>query len=201
MDSRPGHTDLPSQPDLNLAPVRPVRAVLALGSNLGHSLDTLSGAVERLNHVDGIEVVSESPLVVTAPVGGPEGQPDYLNQVIEVSTTLAPYALLEAAHTVEQAFHRERIVRWGPRTLDIDVITYGSVDSDDPDLTLPHPRAAERAFVLIPWSWMDPGAFVAGRSVFELAELAEDRDGVRPFRGEGSDDDNETERDAEVNPA
>jgi 2-amino-4-hydroxy-6-hydroxymethyldihydropteridine diphosphokinase len=168
--------------DLHAAPTRQVRAVLALGSNLGESLDTLSGAIEQLNAVEGIDVVSESPLVVTRPVGGPEGQPDYLNQVIEVATTLSPYALLDAAHTIEQAFHRERIVRWGPRTLDIDIITYASVTSDDPDLTLPHPRAAERAFVLVPWSWMDPGAFVAGRSVFELAELAEDRPGVRPYR-------------------
>jgi 2-amino-4-hydroxy-6-hydroxymethyldihydropteridine diphosphokinase len=184
------HPDRPEnrQPYLNQPPARPVRAVLALGSNLGHSLDTLSGAIEQLNRVDGIDVVSESPLVVTVPVGGPEGQPDYLNQVIEVSTTLSPYALLQAAHTVEQAFHRERIVRWGPRTLDIDIITYGSVTSDDPDLTLPHPRAAERAFVLVPWSWMDPGAFVAGRSVFELAELAEDREGVRPYRDPEADD-------------
>ncbi|MGO3090356.1 MAG: 2-amino-4-hydroxy-6-hydroxymethyldihydropteridine diphosphokinase [Galactobacter sp.] len=196
------HAD--AQPDLHAAPPRPVRAVLALGSNLGHSLDTLSGAVEHLNQVDGIDVVAESPLVVTDPVGGPAGQPDYLNQVIEVSTTLAPHALLEAAHTVEQAFHRERIVRWGPRTLDIDIMTYGSLTSDDPDLTLPHPRAAERAFVLIPWSWMDPGAFVAGRSVFELADLAEDREGVRPFRGTdgtASEEEDEAGRTPEAAPA
>jgi 2-amino-4-hydroxy-6-hydroxymethyldihydropteridine diphosphokinase len=181
--------------DLHAAPTRQVRAVLALGSNLGESLDTLSGAIEQLNAVEGIDVVSESPLVVTRPVGGPEGQPDYLNQVIEVATTLSPYALLDAAHTIEQAFHRERIVRWGPRTLDIDIITYASVTSDDPDLTLPHPRAAERAFVLVPWSWMDPGAFVAGRSVFELAELAEDRPGVRPYRQASPEGDEPMEAD------
>ena len=167
---------------LQAAPERPVIAVLALGSNLGASLDTLSEAIAELDATEGIDVVASSPLVVTAPVGGPEGQPDYLNQVIEVHTTLAPLELLARAHEVEQAHHRERIVRWGPRTLDIDVITFGTLVSDDEELTLPHPRAAERGFVLVPWSWMDPGAFVAGRSVFELAQLAEDRDGVRPYR-------------------
>lgn len=167
--------------------------MLALGSNLGESLTTLSEAVAQLDATEGIDVVSESPLVVTEPVGGPEGQPDYLNQVIEVATTLSPQALLEAAHTVEQAFHRERIVRWGPRTLDVDIITYADVVSDDPDLTLPHPRAAERAFVLVPWSWMDPGAFVAGHSVFELAESAQDRPGVRPYRAPEDTEDNEPE--------
>lgn len=178
---------------LATAPRRPVAAVLALGSNLGASLDTLALAVSELDAMEGIEVVAESPLVVTAPVGGPGGQPDYLNQVIEVHTTLAPLELLAAAHRVERAHHRERAVRWGPRTLDIDVISFGTLTSEDEELTLPHPRAAERAFVLVPWSWMDPGAFIGGASVFELAQSAADRDGVRPYRAaapeEAGDDD------------
>lgn len=176
-------------PELEAAPARPVLAVLALGSNLGASEDALDAAIAELAATEGITVTAESPRVVTSPVGGPADQPDYLNQVIEVSTTLAPAALLAAAHRIEAAHHREREVRWGPRTLDIDVITYGGLRSDDPDLTLPHPRAAERAFVLVPWSWMDPGAFISGRSVFELAESAEDRDGVRPFRSAAAEPD------------
>ncbi|WP_394161321.1 2-amino-4-hydroxy-6-hydroxymethyldihydropteridine diphosphokinase [Galactobacter valiniphilus] len=167
---------------METAPARPVIAVLALGSNLGASAHTLSEAIAELGAAEGVEVVAESPRVVTAPVGGPEGQPDYLNQVIEVHTTLAPLALLELAHRVEQAHHRERIVRWGPRTLDIDIITFGTLTSEDEELTLPHPRAAERGFVLVPWSWMDPGAFVGGKSVFELAELAADTPGVRAYQ-------------------
>lgn len=167
---------------LETPPARPVIAVLALGSNLGASADTLSQAIAELGAADGVEVVAESPRVVTAPVGGPEGQPDYLNQIIEVHTTLAPLQLLALAHRVEQAHHRERIVRWGPRTLDIDIITFGTLTSEDEELTLPHPRAAERGFVLVPWSWMDPGAFVGGKSVFELAELAEDASGVRAYQ-------------------
>lgn len=174
--------------ELDRVPERPVTAVLALGSNLGESASTLASGIAALAGQDGIDVVGESPLVVTAPVGGPPDQPDYLNQVIEVHTTLSPRALLQAAHRVEQEHHRERIVRWGPRTLDIDIITYGTLRSDDEELTLPHPRAAERAFVLVPWSWLDPGAFVAGRSVFELAEVAEDRPGVRAYQPQTPDD-------------
>lgn len=167
--------------ELETAPSRPVTAVLALGSNLGESLETLDQAIAELGATPGITVVAESPRVVTAPVGGPEGQPDYLNQVIEVHTTLAPLELLAAAHRVEQAHHRERIVRWGPRTLDIDIITFGSLRSDDEELTLPHPRADQRGFVLVPWSWMDPGAFINSKSVFELAQLAEREGGVKAY--------------------
>ncbi|MDR2255673.1 MAG: 2-amino-4-hydroxy-6-hydroxymethyldihydropteridine diphosphokinase [Arthrobacter sp.] len=168
--------------ELEAAPSRPVIAVLALGSNLGASADTLGAAIAQLGAADGVDVVAESPRVVTAPVGGPADQPDYLNQIIEVHTTLAPLRLLALAHEVEQTHHRERIVRWGPRTLDIDIITFGSLRSEDKELTLPHPRAAERGFVLVPWSWMDPGAFVGGKSVFELAELAADAPSVRAYQ-------------------
>jgi 2-amino-4-hydroxy-6-hydroxymethyldihydropteridine diphosphokinase len=168
--------------ELEAAPSRPVIAVLALGSNLGASADTLDAAIAQLGAADGVDVVAESPRVVTAPVGGPADQPDYLNQIIEVHTTLAPLRLLALAHEVEQAHHRERIVRWGPRTLDIDIITFGSLRSEDKELTLPHLRAAERGFVLVPWSWMDPGAFVGGKSVFELAELAADAPSVRAYQ-------------------
>ena len=99
-----------------------------------------------------------SGLYRTAPVGGPAGQPDFVNAVIEVTTDLGAYELLKLCNAVEAAHHRERLVRWGPRTLDIDVIDYDGVISEDPVLTLPHPRAQERAFVLVPWAQMDPQA-------------------------------------------
>ena len=141
-------------------PLRPLsahRAVLALGSNLGESESTIERAVVDLREA-GVRILRVSPLYRTAPVGGPEGQPDYVNAVIEVSTELSPYELLKLCNTVEAAHHRERLVRWGPRTLDIDVIDYEGTVSDDPVLTLPHPRAHERAFVLTPWARMDPEA-------------------------------------------
>ncbi|WP_294629958.1 2-amino-4-hydroxy-6-hydroxymethyldihydropteridine diphosphokinase [Rothia mucilaginosa] len=133
------------------------RAVLALGSNLGESEDTLERAVADLV-AGGVQLVRASGLYCTAPVGGPAGQPDFVNAVIEVTTDLGAYELLKLCNSVEAAHHRERLVRWGPRTLDIDVIDYDGVISEDPVLTLPHPRAQERAFVLVPWAQMDPQA-------------------------------------------
>ena len=133
--------------------------MLALGSNLGESEDTLERAVADLV-AGGVQLVRASGLYRTAPVGGPAGQPDFVNAVIEVAIDLGAYELLKLCNAVEAAHHRERLVRWGPRTLDIDVIDYDGVISEDPVLTLPHPRAQERAFVLVPWAQMDPQAYL-----------------------------------------
>lgn len=159
-----------------------VRSVIALGSNLGASSDTLLLAVADLVEPDTVRLHAVSPVVRTRPVGGPD-QPDYLNMVIEVETALGPYELLAHCQRVEDRHHRERTVRWGPRTLDVDIITFGSWTSDDEALTVPHPRAASRAFVLQPWAWMDPGAVLNGRPVVELAAEAEDLAGLVPFEG------------------
>ena len=102
-----------------------------------------------------------SPVYETVPVGGPP-QPDYLNAVVLARTTLAPRKLLDRLQEVEAAFDRIRDVRWGPRTLDVDIISVEGERSDDPVLTLPHPRAHERAFVLAPWQDADPGAELPG---------------------------------------
>ncbi|MBT1003279.1 2-amino-4-hydroxy-6-hydroxymethyldihydropteridine diphosphokinase [Paenarthrobacter sp. DKR-5] len=159
-----------------------VRAVLALGSNLGARQDTLSAAVADLVDRPEVRLCGVSPVVQTKPVGGPD-QPDYLNMVIEIETGLSPLELLEHCHAVEAAHLRTREVRWGPRTLDVDIITYDDLVLDDPRLTLPHPRARERAFVLYPWAAMDAQATLAGESVADLAARAEDLPGVRPYDG------------------
>lgn len=159
-----------------------VRAVLALGSNLGESRDTLSLAVADLVDSPHVRLREVSPIVQTRAVGGPE-QPDYLNMVIEVDTDLGPFELLEHCQAVENRHHRVRTVRWGPRTLDVDIITYGDLVLEDEKLILPHPRAAERAFVLQPWAWMDGTATLGGQPVVELAEQAEDLPGLIPFEG------------------
>lgn len=166
---------------LTQEPGYPVIAVIALGANLGDVVETLALARAEIAALDGVTVTGESPMVVTDPVGGPEGQPEYLNQVVEVSTTLSPAALLERLQRIESEHGRTREVRWGARTLDLDVITFGSVVSEHPLLTLPHPRALERGFVVIPWSWMDPGAFVGSESVFRTARELEPLGGVRPY--------------------
>lgn len=157
------------------------QAVLALGSNLGNRLTTLQGAVDALAAVDGVEVVAVSPIFETDPVGGPE-QPDYFNAVVIVETALPAHALLELALDIEARFGRERNERWAARTLDIDVVAVGDEVVDEPDLQVPHPRAAERAFVLVPWVAVDPGATLprAGRAADLLAEL--DARGVRQVR-------------------
>src|SRR5690606_7495532 len=110
----------------------------------------------------------------------PGSQPSYFNAVVVLKTTLPPSSLLERAHAVEDAFHRVRDERWGPRTLDVDIVAYADLHSDDPRLTLPHPRAHERAFVLAPWNDIDPGARLPGHG--SVAELlgAVTRDGVTP---------------------
>lgn len=159
--------------------------ILALGSNLGERAGTLEAAVAEIAATDGIELVSVSGTAVTKPVGGPAGQPDFLNLVVRVDTSLAPLELLAACQAVEQTHLRTREVRWGPRTLDVDVITYGETTSDDPVLTLPHPRAAERGFVLVPWLWMEPDAVLAGAPVSALAAAAADSADVTRY-GDGA---------------
>ncbi|MBX6371832.1 MAG: 2-amino-4-hydroxy-6-hydroxymethyldihydropteridine diphosphokinase [Acidothermus sp.] len=145
---------------------RPIRAVLALGANLGDPAATLQHALDALALA--VRVVAVSPVYETDPVGGPP-QPAYLNAVAIVETTLSPRRLLTLVQVIEQAAGRIRTVRWGPRTLDIDVICYGDLVSRDPELTLPHPRAAERGFVLVPWHDVDPDAVLPGHGT--IAEL------------------------------
>ncbi|MEV4115934.1 2-amino-4-hydroxy-6-hydroxymethyldihydropteridine diphosphokinase [Nonomuraea sp. NPDC049695] len=156
-----------------------MKVVLALGSNLGPRFQTLQGAVDTLFDAPGLEFVKASPVYETDPVGGPAGQKPYLNAVVIAETTLAPRTLLERAQSVENAFGRVRTERWGPRTLDIDLIVMGDTVCDDPELTLPHPLAHERAFVLVPWVKADPDGVVPGRG--RVAELLEgvDKEGVR----------------------
>lgn len=166
------------------------RAILALGSNLGEREGTLQSAVADLVDRPEVRLQNVSPVVTTKPVGGPPGQPDFLNMVIAVDTSLAPLDLLAHCQAVELAHHRTREVRWSARTLDVDIITYDEVRSNDPILTLPHPRAAGRAFVLYPWSLMEPNATLAGESVAELAASACDMSGIvlapDPAPGQGA---------------
>ncbi|WP_322760680.1 2-amino-4-hydroxy-6-hydroxymethyldihydropteridine diphosphokinase [Frankia sp. Cr2] len=129
-------------------------AVLALGSNLGDRLALLRAAVWRLR------AVAVSEVYETTPVGGPD-QDNYLNAVVLVPAAPAR-ALLAAARAAEAAAARVRTVRWGPRSLDVDVIACGELVSDDPEILIPHPRAHIRAFVCVPWLDVDPDAVLPG---------------------------------------
>lgn len=164
---------------------RPV--VIALGANLGDRTATLASAVRALGRVEGLELIEVSKLFETAPVGGPE-QPDYLNAVAVGTTRLAPWTLLDRLHEIEAGRGRTREIRWGARTLDLDLIQVGDpaadtdLQFDTDDLTLPHPRAHERAFVLAPWASADPQARLrVGRKVVPVAQLlgAADASGIR----------------------
>ena len=152
--------------------------VLALGSNLGDRQDILQGAVDAIVGLPGMRVTAVSPVYETVPVGGP-AQPDYLNAVVLADAARPARELLDRLHEIEAAFDRVRLVRWGPRTLDIDIIVFAGELSDNPELTLPHPRAHERAFVLAPWHDVDPDAALPGHGpVAELLAQA-DRTGLR----------------------
>ena len=166
---------------LSERPARPVGVVFGLGANVGGVVDSLRTAVQSLRATEGIEVTQVAPLARTLAVvaEGAEPQPDYLNTVVTAMTTLSPRELLEVCQTLEIAAGRVRTEPWGVRTLDVDLIDVEGITSSDPALSLPHPRAAERAFVLVPWSQADPFAELAGHSVSELAENAPDRGGLR----------------------
>ena len=151
-------------------------AVLSIGSNQGDALAHLRSAVAAFSEW----LVAVSPVGQTPP-WGPVPQDDYLNAILLVEDDAAePLTWLARAQAAEQAAGRVREVRWGPRTLDVDVVTVATessaeVVSADPALTLPHPRAAERAFVLVPWLAADPAATLGGRPLAELiAALPED---------------------------
>ena len=159
-------------------PIR--RAVISVGSNLGERRTNLQGAVDSLSDTPEVWVTSVSPVYETDPVDAPEGSRDYLNAVVLLDTTLSARTLLERAHAIEAAYGRERGEETNaPRTLDVDLIVVGDRRADEEDLQLPHPRAHERAFVLVPWLDLEPEAEIPGAGA--VAELVEKtgREGVR----------------------
>lgn len=156
------------------SPARPAerRAFVGIGSNLGDRRAYLEAAVAALP-----DVVAVSPVYETEPVGGPADQGAYLNAVVELRTSLSPHQLLAAARRAEAAARRERHERWGPRTLDVDILLVGELTVDDEELTVPHPRMWARGFVLVPLADLAP-ELVAPRGAPGGDDLAR---GVRPF--------------------
>lgn len=151
-------------------PIR--RAVLSIGSNLGDRRQNLQGAVDSLADTPEVWVTGVSPVYETAPVDSPEDARDYLNAVVLLDTTLSARTLLDRAQAIEAAYGRERDGTVNaPRTLDVDLIVVGDRRADKGDLVLPHPRAAERAFVLVPWADLEPDAELPG--VGPIGELIE----------------------------
>ena len=158
--------------------MRPIRrAVLALGSNLGERLAALQGAVNAIADTPDVWVTGVSPVYETEPVNCPPGAKNFLNAVVLIDTTLAAHRLMDRALAIEDAFERDRSEGPNsPRTLDVDLIVVGDRRSDEPHLRLPHPRAAERAFVLKPWFDLEPDAVLpdAGPIADLLAAIGTD---------------------------
>jgi 2-amino-4-hydroxy-6-hydroxymethyldihydropteridine diphosphokinase len=155
--------------------MRPIRqAVLAIGSNLGDRIDKLQGGVSALEDTPEVTVVAISSVYETEPVGGPESSGKFLNAVVLIDTTLTVHTLLDRALAIEDAFGRERSEPGAPRTLDVDVIVVGNRVAEDEQLVLPHPRAHERGFVLVPWLEIDPEGEIPGKGF--VADLIGDID-------------------------
>jgi len=163
------------------------RGVVALGANLGDRVATLRSAVRELDELDGVRVLAASTPVESVALtvdGLDESRPTYVNAVALVEVALGGGALLDALHAVEDRHGRVRVERWGDRTLDLDLIELEGDPGDGERLVLPHPRAAERSFVLEPWLEVDPEARLTGRgSVADLLAALPDR--VRRLPGEG----------------
>jgi 2-amino-4-hydroxy-6-hydroxymethyldihydropteridine diphosphokinase len=158
----------------NPAPnVASVRSAIALGSNLGNSLQTLESAIVSLTQTSAISLQARSHWYQTKAVGPP--QPNYLNGCILLTTTLNPHALLQVLLDIEKQFGRVRRERWGPRTLDLDLLLYGDRILHTPNLQIPHPHMTERAFVLVPLAeiapdWIEP---VSGKAIADLVQTVD----------------------------
>lgn len=144
--------------------MRPIRqAVLAFGSNLGDRHGKLQGGVSALEDTPEVTVVGISSVYETEPIGATDGSDTFLNAVVLIDTTLTVHTLLDRALAIEDAFGRERSEPGAPRTLDVDLIIVGDRIADDEQLILPHPRAHERGFVLVPWLEIDPEGEIPGK--------------------------------------
>ena len=154
------------------------RSFVAFGGNVGDARDTIARAIAQFCDGERVRLIARSSDYKTPPWGNTD-QPAFINACIAIETGLSPLGLLDRAHEVERAFGRDRHkeVHWGPRSLDIDLITYGEETLDEPTLTLPHPRLFERAFVLVPLSEIAPDAVIAGRSLREVLDRL-DRTGI-----------------------
>jgi 2-amino-4-hydroxy-6-hydroxymethyldihydropteridine diphosphokinase len=161
--------------------------LIATGSNLGDRVENLRAGIAALAATDEVTVHEVSTLYETAPVGGPDDQGPYLNAAFTLSTTLGAAELLALLHRVEASRERERTVHWGPRTLDLDLLIYGDLVSDDPALEVPHPRQHQRRFVLVPVCDVAPDLVhpVLGRTMADLlADLPVEPGDLTPIADE-----------------
>jgi 2-amino-4-hydroxy-6-hydroxymethyldihydropteridine diphosphokinase len=146
-----------------------MKAIVALGSNLGDRFDYLQKAIIEIDEISDTEILSISNVYETLPVGGPE-QGNYLNAVISINTNFSAEEFLLKLLLIELNLGRERTTTWGPRTLDLDLIWFDNQKVDSDNLTLPHPRAHERCFVIRPWSEIETEATLNGKKIKDLLQ-------------------------------
>ena len=154
-------------------------AVIALGSNLGDREDNLRSAVRAIGALDGVTITAVSGIVqshAVKPAGTDVAAPDYLNAVMLVQSAIHPEALLVELNRIEAEHGRVRVERWGDRTLDLDIISFGGLERDTEDLTLPHPAAWQRAFVIVPWRELEPDAEIRGHGRIDALDAARSTD-------------------------
>jgi dihydroneopterin aldolase/2-amino-4-hydroxy-6-hydroxymethyldihydropteridine diphosphokinase len=169
------------QPDAGEKP-KPRRAVIAMGGNIGDPVHSMRSALVAIDGIPGNQIIGISPLYQTRAWGMEDGTPDFFNAVVEITTTLSPEALLDALHLIEAAHGRSREVHWGSRPLDLDIIDFDGMVRLDPQLTLPHPRAWQRAFVLAPLHDLEPDYSLPGDHGGDIGKLlaaCPDRDSAR----------------------
>lgn len=157
-------------------------AHLALGSNIGDSVGSIRRAVTAIDADANCRVIGRSSFYLTKPVGV-EDQPDFVNAVVSVETSLEPRKLLALCKHIEQKLGRTRTIRWGPRVIDIDVLVYGDRIIEEEDFTVPHPRMMERAFVMIPLAELAPGLKLSGGVTAEEAARRIGMDGIELMEG------------------
>lgn len=164
------------------------RAILSLGSNIGNRTAYLYNAIKKLEANNLIQVSNFSSIFETDPVGFTEQDP-YLNMAIEIVTDYTPFDLLQVCLSIEKELGRERVIRWGPRTLDLDILLFNQEIINEEQLQIPHPRMAERAFVLIPVNEISPVLIVPGinKSISDLVETIP-KEGVRLWKQKFGDD-------------
>lgn len=151
------------------------RAYIGLGSNMGNKADFLREAVEAVNQLTQTTVMGKSSFYTTSPVGYLE-QEDFINVVIEIETGLSPYDLLQGCQNIENNLKRVRVIHWGPRTIDLDILWYESFVGTDEKLIVPHPRMTERGFVLVPLSELNDQLVISGKTVHTWLQTVETQD-------------------------
>lgn len=151
------------------------KVILALGSNMGDSAGLLKEAAALIDQAEGINVVKYSSFYATAPIGYTD-QADFVNAVISCDTTLPPMDVLALCQHVESQLNRVRLIRWGPRTIDVDIILYDNLVLSEENLTVPHPRMKERAFVMVPLKEIMPELVLENRTIGEICEALADQE-------------------------